>query len=131
MEEQIQQLENRIKELESKLQILIFSDRYVFQKNLQFQDGRNIQLATGTGSKFGTATTQKLGFFNTTPAVQQTSAANLTNNVTAGGTDNQIDDFTDLTTYSNSAATIRNNMYQLARKLKQINDGLRTLGLFS
>ena len=72
-----------------------------------------------------------VGFFGTAPAVQQVSAANLTNNVTAGGTDNVIADFTDLTTYANDAATIRNDIYQLARKLKQVNDGLRVYGLLT
>lgn len=72
-----------------------------------------------------------MGFFNVTPASQQTSGANLTNNVTSGGTDNTIADFSDLTTYSNDAATIRNDIYQLARKLKQVNDALRVYGLLT
>lgn len=72
-----------------------------------------------------------VGFFNTTPATQPVSAANLTNNVTSGGTDNVVDNFTDLIVYANDAAAIRNAIYQLARKLKQVNDGLRTLGLLS
>lgn len=73
----------------------------------------------------------KLGFFGATSQTQQTSGANLTNNVTSGGTNDTIANFTDLTTYANDAATIRNDIYQLARKLKQINDGLRTYGLFT
>jgi len=31
----------------------------------------------------------------------------------------------DLTVYANDAAAIRNDIYQLARKLKQVNDALR------
>jgi hypothetical protein len=72
-----------------------------------------------------------IGFFNATPAAQQTSGANLTNNMTSGGTTDQVDTWTNLTTYSTDAAAIRNAVYQLARKLKQLNDGLRTLGLFT
>lgn len=72
-----------------------------------------------------------IGFFAATPASQQTSGANLTNNVTSGGTNDVIDNWTDLTTYSTDAAAIRNAVYQLARKLKQVNDGLRTLGLLT
>lgn len=72
-----------------------------------------------------------IGFFGTTAAAQQTSGANLTNNVTSGGTNDTIANFTDLTTYSNDAATIRNNIYQLARKLKQVNDALRVYGLLT
>lgn len=73
----------------------------------------------------------RLGFFGTTPAARQASGANLTNNVTAGGVNDTIADFTDLTTYSNSAAAIRNDIYQLARKLKQVNDALRLYGLLT
>lgn len=67
----------------------------------------------------------------TAPAAQQTSGANVTNNVTSGGTDDTIANYTDLTVYANDAAAIRNDIYQLARKVKQINDGLRLIGWFS
>lgn len=76
-------------------------------------------------------TSGKIGFFGSSPASQQTSGANLTNNVTSGGTDDTIANFTDLSTYANDAATIRNDIYQLARKLKQVNDALRTYGLLT
>lgn len=66
-----------------------------------------------------------VGFWGAT-APQQASGADLTNNVAVGGTDNVVEDLTSL-----DAATIRNNFYQLARKLKQINDGLRAYGLFN
>lgn len=73
----------------------------------------------------------RIGFLGASAAVRQTSGANLTNSVTSGGTDDTISNWTDLTTYATDAAAIRNAVYQLARKLKQINDGLRTLGLFT
>ncbi len=44
-------------------------------------DGANVALGTTTGTKIGTATSQKLGFFNATPVVQQTGGA-----ATASGT---------------------------------------------
>ncbi len=91
----------------------------------------NIITDTSTGTKICTATNQKLGFFNAAPVVQQTDGATLTNNVTSGGTTNQIDDFTSLTIYATDAAAIRNNIYQLARKVKILTDALRTLGLTS
>lgn len=75
-----------------------------------------------------------LGFFATvaaTPVAQQVSGANLTNNVTAGGTDDTIANYTDLVVYANDAAAIRNDIYQLARKLKQVNDALRAYGLLT
>lgn len=68
------------------------------------------------------------GFFGASPAAQQ-AVATLTNNVTAGGTDDQVADFTDLVLYVNDAATIRNDIYQLARKVKQVVDALRLYGL--
>jgi len=72
-----------------------------------------------------------LGFYAVAPVARQASAANLTNNVTAGGTDDTIANYTSLTTYSTDAAAIRNDIYQLARKLKQVNDALRLYGLLT
>lgn len=77
------------------------------------------------------ATTEKLGYYGVTPVVQQTRGATLTNNVTSGGTTDQIDDFTSLTLYSTDAAAIRNDIYQLARALRQHDVALRALGLLS
>lgn len=83
--------------------------------------GTTVTTLTATGN---------LSFFAASAAAQQTSGANLTNSVTSGGTDNTIADFAG-TLYSTDASTIRDDIYQLARKLKQINDGLRTYGLFT
>lgn len=99
--------------------------------NLQLLDGRNIIVGGTNGTKIGAATTQKLGFWNKTPAIQQTNGVNLTNNVTAGGTTDTIANYTDLTTYANDAAAIRNDIYQLAKKLKVVNDALRVIGILS
>ena len=63
-------LEQRIVYLEQVIATLLRSDRYNFQKHLQFQEGCNIILGTTTGTTIGTATTQKLGLFNATPVVQ-------------------------------------------------------------
>ncbi len=48
-----------------------------FDGNLDFSpaDATNIVLGTSTGTKIGTATSQKLGFFNKTPIVQQTTTS--------------------------------------------------------
>lgn len=91
----------------------------------------NIIINTSTGSKIGTGTTQKIGFWNAAPIVQPTNGADLTNNVTSGGTSDTVANFTDLTIYANDSAAIRNDIYQLARKLKVVNDALRLMGLLS
>ena len=46
---------------------------FIFSKNITMSDGRNIQVGLTTGTKIGTATTQKIGFFNAPPVVQQDS----------------------------------------------------------
>jgi len=75
-------------------------------------------------------TAPMMGVLGAAAVVRQTSGADLTNNVTVGGTTDQIDDFAGAL-YATDAATIRNDIYQLARKLKQINDGLRLFGHFT
>lgn len=91
-------------------------------------DTWNFAFNATNGTKIGTATTQKIGLWNATPVVQQVGGVTLTNNVTAGGTTNQLDDFTSLTVYATDAAAIRNNIYQLGRKVKLLTDALRTIG---
>lgn len=118
-------------------------------QNLVFTNGSNDRVGIGTstpstkldvqgGLLIAPSGVSKLsvtgtgfGFFAATPVAQQASGANLTNNVTTGGTDDTIADITDLTVYANAAADIRNNIYQLARKLKQVNDALRAYGLLT
>ena len=41
-------------------------------------DSSNVQLGTGAGTKIGTATTQKIGFYNSTPVVQPTAVSDAT-----------------------------------------------------
>lgn len=74
--------------------------------------------------------TTPLGFFAHAASTQPTSGADLTNNVTSGGVNNTIADY-GIVDYATDGAAIRNNIYQLARKLAQVNNGLRTLGLLS
>lgn len=59
--------------IREELQRFILSDRYAFEKHLQIFDGKNIQLAKGTGTKIGTESTQKMAFFGATPVVRQAS----------------------------------------------------------
>lgn len=65
-----------------------FSDKFVFQKEIQIQDGRNIQGGKGTGTKIGTEATQKFSFYGVTPIVQQGA---ISSPVTPGATYAQAD----------------------------------------
>jgi hypothetical protein len=49
-----------------------FTGAQTFNATLTLGEAVNIPVGTTTGTKIGTATTQKLGFFNATPVVQQT-----------------------------------------------------------
>jgi hypothetical protein len=69
--DKMQQLEERIQYLETIISDFVYSDRYISQKHMQFLDGKNIQLARGTGTQIGTDTDQKLAFFGGTPVVRQ------------------------------------------------------------
>lgn len=46
--------------------------------HINFLDAKNLILSGTTGTKIGTATTQKLGFFDATPVVQQAAVADST-----------------------------------------------------
>lgn len=92
--------------------------------------GTGFNISKATAGNLGLGAGQNVGFFAATPAAQQASGANLTNNVASGGTTDQVSDYT-IVDYTTDSATIKNNLYQLARKLKQVNDALRVYGLLS
>jgi hypothetical protein len=52
-------------------------------------DAQNISTDTTTGTKIGTSTTQKIGFFNATPAVQPAAVADATD---AASTQDRLND---------------------------------------
>lgn len=91
-------------------------------------DGANVVVGSGTGTKFGTATTQKMGWYNAAPVVQQTQGS-IVNSVTAGGSTGTIANYTDLSVYANDSTAIRNDIYQLALGLQGCIAALRTYGL--
>ena len=75
MEQQIKELQNRIDRLEGLLYKFALTDRYMFSRNLQIQDGRSIQCGVTTGTRIGTTTTEKIGFYAKIPVAQQTGVA--------------------------------------------------------
>lgn len=64
--------------IRNELQNLIKNDRFVFEKLVQFLDGRNIQTGRTNGTQIATASDQKLGFFGTTPVDQPETVTNPT-----------------------------------------------------
>lgn len=78
-------LEQRVKNLEGLIFKLIKSDRYFYEKDIQIGDGRDIQFGKTNGTHLGTATDQKVGFFGVTPVVQQTFTGETVGMTTPGG----------------------------------------------
>lgn len=72
---EIEILQQRVELLENFMADFVYSDRYISQKHFQFIDGKNIQLANGTGTKIGTEATQKLAFYGATPVARASSIA--------------------------------------------------------
>jgi len=77
-------------------------------------DEKNIVLDTTTGSKIGTAVTQKLGFFNATPIVQPSGAAQAAvTSQSLSDTANatyKVDDITKIQTELNDVTALANEM---------------------
>ena len=69
--------EQKVREIiRQELGNFILTDKYVFEKLLQFADGRNIQLGKTTGTQIGTQSAQKLAFWGSTPVNQPTTINN-------------------------------------------------------
>jgi hypothetical protein len=97
---------------------VVLSDLYVnvtgdtMTGALTFADGANIVAGTTTGTKIGTGATQKIGFWNAAPVVQNTGWS-----VTAG--------YTAQRSFNPEAASL----YDVARTLGTLVDQLKTYGL--
>jgi len=90
----------------------------------------SLNIASG-GAHFGGAVdiAGNIGFYGVAPVVQVDTGDNMTNNVTSGGTIDVVANYTDLTTYANDSAAIRNNLFRITEKLKKLDDALRLNGL--
>jgi len=93
--------EEIIKIIDEKFDSLIKSDRYVFEKHLQYLDGRDVQLGRTTGTKFGTEgyvsgsdEGQKISFYNATPIIQPATVADASGCV--GDADDKVNAVIDL-----------------------------------
>lgn len=65
-----------------------------FKAPLSIDDGKDIAVATTTGTKIGTGTTQKIGFWNATPVPQFGATTGTTAGFTSGSSDPVLKDST-------------------------------------
>lgn len=74
--------EARLEYLEGVVARFMLQDRFYFEKNAQFADGRNVMFGGTIGTKLGTTATQKIALWGATPVVQ---AGAITAPSTPGG----------------------------------------------
>lgn len=67
---EIENLQNQINELKKIIDFLVFPDRYLFQRDIELFNGKNIKIGVSTGTKIGQSNS-KIAFFGATPVVQQ------------------------------------------------------------
>lgn len=75
----------------------------------------NVILGTGAGTKIGTATTQKLGFFNQTPAAQPSSTGQTAGFTAGAGTATKDD-----STYTGGVGSKAYTVGDLVKHLKNL-----------
>lgn len=76
---------------------------------------KNIVTDTTTGTKFGTATSQKLGFFNATPVVQQATTGTTTGFTAGSGTTAKSD-----STYTGNTGTAAYTVGDIVLAMKNL-----------
>ena len=64
--------------------------------NLIIEDGKNIAVSTGTGTKIGTSGTQKLGFFGVTPIAQPSANPDTSGTTTVGQLETEVNELKQL-----------------------------------
>jgi hypothetical protein len=96
--------------------------------SVDFDGGAIIAGLSVSGKAFVIGSDGELGAFGAAPQTQQTVSP-LTNSVTSGGTDDVVAEFSDLNNYAADAQTIHDDIYQLARKVSQLQAALQLYGL--
>ena len=78
MPTEIEQLRLDVNKLNGIVNRLVFSDRYIIDKKMQFRDGYDIQFDKAVGTQIGTAADQLIGFYGTTPVNQPATISSAT-----------------------------------------------------
>jgi hypothetical protein len=107
-----------------------FATQIVAGAGISVSDAQDIAISTGTGTKIGTDATQKIGFWNATPAVQPAAVANLT--VTAStGTLPTPDGSVTVNATTPTVAQLLEYCVELEAKLEDLLGKLRTIGIIA
>jgi hypothetical protein len=99
--------------------------------DMTFGEGANVVAGTATGSKIGTATTQKLGFWNATPAVQPTAIANITTTATTGTLPTADNTVTIANAATPTVVELLDYCVELEAKIEDLFGKLRTIGIIA
>lgn len=94
-------------------------EKIVFGKDLDVSGDHDFIIGTSTGTKIGTATSQKIGFFNATPVVQQSGTGETTGFTGGSGTTARDD------------STFTGNVGSTAYTISDIVKALKNLGLLA
>jgi hypothetical protein len=74
--------------IRKELAVIFGTDKYVFTRDINITNGRDIQLGKSVGTKIGTEASQKLAVFGATPVIQASAISTPSNQ---GATYNQTD----------------------------------------
>ena len=94
-------------------------EKIVLGKDLDISGDHDLIIGTSTGTKIGTAATQKIGFFNATPVVQQSGVNEGTGFAAVGGTG------------VNDQSTFTGNVGSTAYRINDIVKALKNLGILA
>ena len=94
-------------------------EKVVLGKDLDISGDHDLIIGTSTGTKIGTAATQKIGFFNATPVVQQSGVDEGTGFTAGSGT------------AVNDVSTFTGNVGSTAYRINDIVKALKQLGLLA
>lgn len=111
-------LKQQVDQIQQILNVLVKSDRYTFQKDIQMLEERNIQVGKSKGTQIGTEAAQKVSLHGVAPTIQQSKINDPTVSAVTGGD-------------TVSASAIATNFTNTSNAIDAIIDVLEAKGLSS
>jgi hypothetical protein len=108
-----------------------FATQIVAGAGVSVSDAKDIAFATGTGTKIGTGTTQKIGFWNATPAIQPAAIADLSVTFTSNAPAAANGSVTVANGNTPTASELLEYCVELEAKLEDLLGKLRTIGIIA